>query len=365
MRNRLSRQDFINRSNYIHKYKYNYDLVGFEITTRRIIDILCPIHGKFENLCGTHLSGKSGCPECSKDKLKNDFLGKALKIHKNKYDYSLVEYKNNDTKIKIICPTHGIFEQIPHHHTNGDGCKMCADDSKKLNTETFIKRATCINGDKYDYSLSIFNGSFQKIKIICKEHGIFEQRAGEHINQHKRGCPKCGGTLKSSTEEFILKANKIHKNLYDYSLVDYNTCTDNVSIICKKHGIFKQKPTLHLTGQGCPVCCQSKGEIKIKNFLEENGTNYIYQKRFDDCRDILPLPFDFYLPKFNSCIEYDGEQHFNFKDYYGGKKGLEKIKKHDIIKNKYCNKNNIKLVRISYREDVIKKLEKEYGNTII
>ena len=299
--------------------------------------------------------------------LLNNFLNKAKNIHNDKYDYSLVDYKNNDTKVKIICPTHGIFEQIPHHHTAGKGCKKCADDLKKLDIEIFINRSKKSHNNKYDYSLVDYKGAFNKVKIICPIHGVFSQKPCDHITGY-RGCPKCGGTMKSNTNEFILKAQKIHGNKYDYSLVDYKLCTIKVKIICSKHGIFDQKPTSHLSGKGCPVCNQSKGEKTIKNYLKDNNYNYIYQKTFDNCKNKKYLPFDFYLPDYNICIEYDGIQHYEPNIRFGGEDGFKKIKINDKIKTDFCNNNNIKLIRINYKENIIEKIKNYlniYGNSII
>jgi len=364
---RITLQNFIERSNIIHNNKYDYSLVDNDVTTRKIIKIICPIHGEFETLAGSHIKGESSCPKCLKDRYKNDFLIKSKKIHNNKYDYSLVNYKNNDTKIKIICPIHGEFEQLPHHHTQGNGCPKCMYDDKRLNTEIFINRAKVKHNNKYDYSLVDYVGTYNKVKIVCPVHGEFEQKPCDHINGY-RGCPKCGGTMKSTTDDFILKAKKIHRNKYDYSFVDYSLCTNKVKIICKKHGVFDQLPYQHLSGNGCPICNQSKGENTIMIFLSDNNIKYISQKKFEDCKNIIYLPFDFYLPNYNLCIEYDGIQHFEPNIRFGGEEEFMKRLNNDKIKTDFCKKNNIELLRIKYDENIIEKLKnkiKKYVNSSI
>lgn len=109
------------------------------------------------------------------------------------------------------------------------------------------------------------------------------------------------------------------------------------------------------------MCKSSKGELKILKFLKTHNIEYIAQKRFDDCKFKQPLPFDFYLPDYNMCIEYDGELHFKEVDYFGGKEQLNLQQKHDNIKNKYCQENNIKLLRIPYWDfnDIDEILDKE------
>lgn len=286
--------------------------------------------------------------------MRDIFLLKAKNVHGNKYDYSLVDYKNNKTKVKIVCPEHGCFEQTPYHHIKGKiGCKRCADDSKKMNTEIFIERSRKIHNNKYDYSIANYKGIFNKVKIICPEHGIFEQYPNSHVNK-KRGCLKCGGTLKLTNEIFINKSVKIHNNIYDYSISEYNIGNEEVNIICKKHGVFKQQAESHLQGRGCPKCKSSKGELKISNLLENLKIKYVSQKTFENCKNKKCLPFDFYLPSINLCIEYDGIHH---SEPIRGQKLLEYTIKNDEIKNNFCKINNINLLRIRYDENIEEKLK--------
>ena len=120
----------------------------------------------------------------------------------------------------------------------------------------------------------------------------------------------------------------------------------------------------------CGHCCISKGENKIKTVLKENGILFETQKRFNDCRDINPLPFDFYLSDYNCCIEYDGEQHFhipsNNKSTYFTEDKINKIQFHDKIKTEYCKNKNIKLIRVPYTDYDILTIEylfKNFGST--
>lgn len=157
---------------------------------------------------------------------------------------------------------------------------------------------------------------------------------------------------KLTQQEFIDKAIKIHGDKYDYSLVNYINNNTKVKIICKKHGIFEQKPNNHLSNNGCPVCKESKGEKEISKILEEKSINYIAQYKFIDCVNKISLPFDFYLPDYNTCIEFDGIQHFKSIEYWGGSDGLKKRQNNDKIKNDYCLKNNIRLIRVKYNDDI-------------
>ena len=291
-----------------------------------------------------------------------EFIDKCKKIHNNKFDYSLVKYINNITKVKIICPEHGAFEQCAKSHMSGIGCPKCSG-MYNFTTEDFIKKAEQIHGFKYDYSLVEYINNITKVKIICPTHGVFEQLPSNHIRRSSI-CPKCNNESKAlTTEQFIEKSKKIHNNKYDYSLVKYKNNITKVSIKCNKCcRIFTQTPNSHyIKGQGCPFCIESNGEKQIKNILNEKNIKYIRQKTFEDCVDKYKLRFDFYLPDFNTCVEYDGKQHYEPIEYFGGEEKFQLVKKHDNIKNLYCNKNNIRIIRIKYNQNIEKKLNNIYG----
>lgn len=300
---------------------------------------------------------------------KEEFIEKSTKKHNNKYDYSLVEYKNSKTKVKIICKKHSIFEQKPNDHLSGQGCPKCKKEIlsklKKYTTEDFINLSQKTHGNKYDYSLSIYDGTEIEVKIICHKHGIFNQTPHNHISG--QGCPICKkenfiNCKRFTSQKFIDLSNKVHKNKYDYSLINYKNNKTKVEIICKKHGIFEQKPILHMLGSGCPKCKSSKGEQKIIDFLNDNEINYLHQKIFDKCKFKNKLRFDFYLPDFEMVIEYDGEQHFKCNDFFGGKEEFEKLNIKDEIKNNFCDNSNINLLRISYKD--IDKIEQILNNNL-
>lgn len=93
----------------------------------------------------------------------------------------------------------------------------------------------------------------------------------------------------------------------------------------------------------------SYGEDMIKNFLIQNSIDFEREKKFNTCKNLKELPFDFYLPTYNICIEYDGELHFKPSKIYGGEKTLLRIRQNDSIKSNWCVLNNIRLIRISYK----------------
>lgn len=296
----------------------------------------------------------------SRKKTTEDFIFESKLKNGEKYDYSMVNYINNHTKIKLGCPVHGFFEVRPNDHLSKNvGCNKCNNagisKSKNIGNE-IVEKFNKIHHFKYSYELVKYNGSENKINIVCPIHGIFEQTPHHHLSG--RGCQKCGKTKKLTTEEFIIKSKKSNGDKYDYSLVTYKNYSTKVKIICPTHGIFEVRPHDHINKKsGCPICNESKGEKIIRKFLTDYNINFTPQKRFKKCRDKKPLPFDFYLYEKNICIEYDGEQHFINRPTFGGPNSFLNIKRKDEIKDTFCKENNIHLIRISYCDNIKEKLK--------
>lgn len=286
----------------------------------------------------------------------NEFIARANTTHNNKYNYTQSIYTSNKDKIDIICLEHGIFQQTCGDHLRGSGCPKCShlklNSKNALTHDEFINKCNIIHQNTYDYSKTFYTQSRSKIIIICKIHGEFEQISNNHMQGY--GCAKCVNDGKrKSTHEFITHANNIHNNVYDYSDVSYVRNDVPVNIICKIHGVFKQRPSNHLSGQGCPICSTSNGELRILNYLKSLNISYAPQYKFDECKHKKRLPFDFYLPDHNMCIEYDGIQHFTPCNFGSSKSKIEMFNTvitKDNIKNEFCNINNIKLLRIPYYE---------------
>ncbi|MFW6130577.1 MAG: hypothetical protein ACOC56_05270 [Atribacterota bacterium] len=286
-------------------------------------------------------------------------------IHGTKYNYDKVKYFGANVKVEIECKIHGIFLQEPHSHWLGQGCPKCTKTFKRTN-ETFIKESKKIHKNKFDYSMVDYKNNKTKVKIICLNcNKVFEQRPNDHLSGN--GCYSCSNIKRSNTKKFIKKAKQIHGERYDYSITKYqNNNKTKVKIICLNcNKVFEQRPNDHLTGLGCPNCVKSKNEILIEKFLTINNIEFIPQKNFKDCRNKLPLPFDFYLPEYNICIEYDGEQHFKPVQFGGmttqqANQSFKEIVFKDRIKTKYCEQKEIKLIRISYKDNIENILIKEF-----
>lgn len=258
-------EQFIKESEQIHGDRYDYSQVKYTGKEKEV-KIICSEHGEFNQKANIHLMG-SGCPKCgllaiSKKKRlsQNDFVKRSAKVHNDKYDYSLVDYQRIDKKIKIICPEHGVFEQIAADHLhNGAGCPACVG-LERYDTNEFIRRANEVHGNKYDYSKVEYISAKRKVLIICPEHGEFTQVPQHHIKGI--GCPGCKADILSelhikTTEDFISDAQMVHGDKYDYSQVKYVNGNTDIRIICPEHGPFTQLPRTHLQNSGCPYCADS------------------------------------------------------------------------------------------------------------
>lgn len=283
------------------------------------------------------------------------FIKKSKSIHGDKLTYEKCNYIKMDIKVLLTCKIHGDFLTWPRGHLQQNvGCPECSTKNHRMDTKYVIDRFQKIYGDLYDYSKFTYTKSTNKSIIICKKHGEFNKDYTHHYHL-KQGCPKCGFSNSKlsrvlSNEEFIIRAKLIHGDLYDYSDTIYFKYNKKLNIFCNRHGIFSQSPNSHLRGEGCPECKNSKGEKAIELYLRKNKIEYKYQYSFQDCRLKRVLPFDFYLPKNNILVEFDGEQHYRPIKWFGGEIGFKTTQKSDNIKNKYCTNNNIKLIRIKYND---------------
>jgi hypothetical protein len=277
---KYSLEEFIRVADIRHDNKYNYSNAKIIDATTET-EIICPKHGKFLQSPRGHLLGK-GCNKCYGPKSVNqeEFLNRAQIAHGGRFGYSLVEYKNAWTKVKIICKEHGIFLQSPSHHLAGQSCPKCSSYRIK-NTKEFIEESIKIYGDIYNYDKTIYKNSYTKVKLICAEHGEFSLLPLRHLRL-KQKCPKCSKSrAKSNTKDFIVKAIIVQGNKYDYSKVKYRTAIRRVKIICRIHGEFLQTPHIHLRGAGCPKCGgtkKSNTEEFIKKARIVQGDKYDYSK---------------------------------------------------------------------------------------
>jgi len=376
MPKKLVTEIFIEKAKKVHGDKYDYSKVNYTGGHNKVT-IICPIHGEFEQTPANHLQGK-GCYKCRNNYIKkikihsvDQFIEKARKVHGDRYDYSKVVYVNSNTKVTIICPIHGEFEQVAKLHLEGYGCKVCGNDfgsiKRTLTTEEFIEKAKKVHGDKYDYSKLVYIDRWTKVKIICPIHGEFKQAPYAHLNGS--GCRKCGTEItinlkRSNTQKFIERAKAIHGDKYDYSKAVYVNNRVKVIIVCPIHGEFEQAPNNHIEGQGCPICNASKGELAIKDILNECGIKYVQQYIIPNL--VCFLRYDFYLPELNTLIEFHGIQHYKYIPFFhrnGEDDFLKQKNRDDIVRS---NARQFKYRYLEFNYTQLKYMTKDkFKNLII
>ena len=205
MPKKIDTKTFIERSRKTHGDLYDYRKVIYERSDKPVI-IICKVEGhpEFSQRPGNHIAGQ-GCPLCGRAKCENshrltpkEVIDRFRKAHGEKYDYSKMEYIDNSTKIKIICPKtgHGEFSQIPSDHWGGHGCVKCmaeeGGNQRRKALDDFLVEARELHGDKYDYSEFVYTNALTKSIVICPIHGPWQVSANSHLTRGGTGCPKCG-----------------------------------------------------------------------------------------------------------------------------------------------------------------------------
>lgn len=374
---RSSREEFAERAREVHGDKYDYSQVEYT-NADTPVKIICPVHGPFMQTPYTHLSG-CGCRDCGYEKANKDkrmggdeFLRRARTLHGDRYDYSQAEYAGYEVPTTIICAKHGPFLQSPHSHLAGCGCPKCGRevcaDKLRNSKEDFLQKARAVHGDKYDYSLVEYVDERRHVKIVCPTHGVFTQSPTHHLQGH--GCRECfSDQLKhvmqnrlrhvqppprKTTEQFIADAQRVHGDLYDYSRTEYIRDDEKVTIVCRKHGPFQQKANNHLNGAGCPVCRASKGELRVRKWLEQSGRHF--RKEAVLRSPLAPGKRHFFKVDFlvdgkrPVIIEYNGVQHYARIEQWERAGGYDYRVLRDIRLREYCEQQGIRLVTIPYTD---------------
>jgi len=279
--------------------------------------------------------------------------------HNNEFKI-LEEPINANHVVKILHKKCGnIIESNLNNHKKRY-CKYCSGKHKR-NLEEWQKESDTYHKNEF-IILDAPHGK-TKVNIKHKKCGyIFKQTMNNHIN-HLNGCPKCSKKIpisKLKLEELQDKSDEIHgkgeytllekpDNYYNKVKVKHNVCGSINTTTMKLHLTLKCK---------CSTCSESNGEQIIRNYLSEKNIEFIPQKSFKGCDYKRPLKFDFFLTELNTCIEFDGIQHFKPVDFFGGTPSYLENLKRDNIKNDFCKKNNIKLIRIAYYDDPLNILDK-------
>ena len=300
------------------------------------------------------------CHDCAKkDQINNSIISyEEAKIRVEKRGYKLLspkeEYKKFNSKYKVKCSNGHIYEQNLNDLYQGHGCKKCASkvngNKQKLNYE-YVKDKI----DKFGFELlsTEYNNIDEKLTVKCKICGeIFYPTF--HNLQKGSGCPKCYNEIRGKSCIIPYDERLKYVKTFNYDIITprekYVDGSQKILLKCNYGHIYEGTIYDFKNGSRCPKCNQSKGEVQIKEYLKNNNINFIEQYKFDNCKAQRKLPFDFYLPDFNILIEYDGRQHFEISEHFGGIDAFVGTKVRDTIKNIYCKENDIELIRIPYWE---------------
>lgn len=347
----------------------NPNIVPIEEYIKARIPILhkCLIDGYEWNLSPSNALRGKGCLKCAGNmKLTNEEYIKRL----SDIDSCMVpleEYKGIYIPILHKCLIHNIeHKAIPSNVLDGHGCLQCKQDKissyhLKLH-EKYIEELRTANPSVIP--LEKYSGNKIPILHKCLIHNIdWEICPTNALKGH--GCSEChkeriSHKNKKGNEEYILELSKANPEVI--ALETYVNISTPIMHKCMRHNYdWFIAPRDALKGHGCPMCRESIGERMVRIWLEANNVSYIYQYIFDGCKDTNTLPFDFYLPNYNCCMEYDGIQHFKPVDFAGegeeiAQRKFEYTQSHDRIKNEYCKNNNINLIRIPYYADIEEEL---------
>lgn len=271
--------------------------------------------------------------------VKCDICGKENNI-------TLKDYNNNVERNHGTYVCHSCSIQVRHNKTLQERQKHYMEQLEKICKENgyqlLSKQNEIVNNMSY-------------IKYSCPKHGVRSIRIANMLFGER--CPQCASDLKNqqlklSTDEVISRVSSCGGELLNPE--DYiNNSICNLKFKCSNCGkifVSSMQRFMQHGGQLCRTCSkkESLGEVKIRQYLESKNIKFEQQRWFPDCKDIRPLPFDFFLPDLNMIIEFDGRQHFQDTSYFSYP--LTKVQYHDEIKNDYCRDNNISLLRIPYTQ---------------
>ena len=335
----------------VHDNTLDFSEIEYSGNSQTPLKVKCPKHGYLKNKTFSNLMSGRGCEACGGSKKRNteEFIKESKKKFGGKFSYEKTKYVTAETKIIITCKKHGDFETTPNKHLNSKyGFVELAKESMSMTHEEYmgvLKQENSTVLDEYNIK-DTYKGFDKKLIIEDKEYGEQFLITAGNLLKTKPSIV----SAKNPNSLITKKSQKIHGSLYDYSLVRYKNAFELVEIICPVHGVFKQSPASHLSGSGCPKCAHkhSNGVKYMERILLNRNIKYELEKKFADCVNIFPLPFDIWLSNYNTLIEVDGMQHYQPIEKFGGQESFEKLQMRDNIKNQYCLDSGISLKRIPY-----------------
>lgn len=264
------------------------------------------------------------------------------------------EYRNQKEKMDFICKCGKPFSTpmdafIRHSVRQCNKCGYSNGGKKNSRThEEFVLMASQLIGDEFeiiDGEYKNQNSVFTIYHKVCKN--TFP-RTAQKILSCKNECGCCGSNVKRTKGQVQEEINSFSKEIEvieyinsDKVIVMHTTCK---TVVKRTMSDLRKNRGFH-----CPTCKSSYGTREVVRVLNENNIKFKREHEFDDCRNKKPLPFDFYLINYNACVEFDGEHHDRVLFHWGKQEQFELVQKRDGIKNDYCKKNNIPLLRIKYK----------------
>ncbi len=347
----------------VMKKNPNFEVISKYTGKRDKVLRKCKICGDERYVGADHLLTGRGCIKCKakasaskKKKTPEDFVKEVAVKHPN--IELLSDYKGAHEYILCKCKIHGCQWETKAYllvtSSRKCGCKTCCYEQvseKQRIPFKEVKRQV----EEIHPEFEVFGEEFDKtwkFKCRCKVCGYEWKNSLRSLKAY--GCAKCKGKAKPTTEEFKEELAKISPTIEVVG--QYKARHSPVECKCKVCGHeWKSAPGNLIQGWGCPKCKTTRGERKIAQKLDALNISYIREKTFPDCRNVHPLFFDFYIPDLNTCIEYDGEQHYMPVTFGGNNdtKAVERYKLNvvrDQIKTTYCVSNNINLIRIPYTD---------------
>lgn len=282
-------------------------------------------------------------------------------------DYSLVSLvKSMNNCVTVIhkeCNTNITFypRYIKYLH-----CTKCNSYGRQISDNEFRDKASKLRGDKYIVISSYLRWNVP-IEVYCKTCGNYFPSIPNNFLRGS-GCPEC--KKRSLSIQHITPYEEAEEIVESKSDGDYKIIRDSYkgtnSLATFYHyscnRTFTTKPNNFICNDSrCPLCYledkQSRGESYIQKLLDDNNIKYIYPKSFNELRCHYPLRYDFYVPKLNLLIEYQGGQHYKPVNVFGGEERFEVQKEHDYMKYKYANDNGYNLLLIPYMVDSYEKIK--------